>query len=247
MSAIITSFLLKALNGIVYGSIEKAYENRQYLKLFLLSKFKHRNSRIRLSISGLYRIQVDGKFLLVRGNRIQHQYQPVGGVFKTFPQAKSTLNDLGVESDNSSFGYDDTIKDDLRITIQGKNVTKFLKWYNKQKERELSPNREFIEELIETHILMDTGFRKFSEQFIKQRIEPLRFSEHFQCYEILIAEIYELKPTENQEQELRATMKIENDKFKWVTEDMIRRLGHDVSTSQTQFKIAETARWLLNN
>nr|WP_241158244.1 hypothetical protein [Adlercreutzia sp. ZJ138] len=35
-----------------------------------------------MSAAYLFRIKVGGKYLLIRGNRIKDQYQPVGGVYK---------------------------------------------------------------------------------------------------------------------------------------------------------------------
>ena len=54
--------------------------NYKRIWLFIQSVI-HYNKDIRFSISYLYRIKIDDKYLLIKGSKIE-QLQPVGGVYK---------------------------------------------------------------------------------------------------------------------------------------------------------------------
>ena len=58
------------------------YHNRLRIKIFSQSIMRW-NKNIRLSCAYLFRIKYNGKYLLVKGNRID-QYQPIGGVYKYY-------------------------------------------------------------------------------------------------------------------------------------------------------------------
>lgn len=54
-------------------------------------------SNIRLSISYLMRINIDGKFLLI-WNEKRATFTPIGGVYKYYEEGKGVLNQLDYES-----------------------------------------------------------------------------------------------------------------------------------------------------
>lgn len=87
---------------------------------------------------------------MVRGNRIKRQYQPVGGVYKYYDEARPALERLEFKPNIKMGNTDET--DDLRIWIKGKYLLKFMDWFMSMENREYDPCREFKEELI------DTGF-----------------------------------------------------------------------------------------
>lgn len=238
------AILFKLLNALIFGAFKKAYSNKEYLRYFLQTTIGLRKQRIRVSVSALIRIQLDGKLLLVRGNRIKHQFQPVGGVLKSLPSAKPVFDNMGVSSDYDSYGFDNDIQDDLRVRLPAKKLIAFLKWYNSEKDRESDPFREFHEELVATGILTVKVFPHIQTAHVRQVLTPIHFSNHFQCHELMIAEIYDLLPSQEQQEALRNTMTIQSDEFKWVSESAIRRRGHD---QHEPIVIAETAEWLLNN
>jgi TorA maturation chaperone TorD len=72
----------------------------------------------------------------------------------------------------------------------------------------------------------------------------IRFSIHFQCYEILIAEIFEIKPNEEQLSELKTLMAKESNEYLWAKEDQIFRRGA-ISGGNSNYTISETAEWVL--
>src|SRR5690242_2262007 len=71
-------------------------KNRAFLKLYWDCYKPWVSSEIRLSISYLYRIEMNGKYLLIKSYRIPNTYQPVGGVYKYYdPEAKKALYAMG--------------------------------------------------------------------------------------------------------------------------------------------------------
>jgi hypothetical protein len=223
--------------------IESGMENRKHLALLFLSKIRYRNKLIRFSISYLYKIKVDDKYLLVKGKRIQNQFQPVGGVYKRHSESKAELNAMGVLDDNS-MPIDGESRGDLRIRLPGKKAVALIKWFNAEKGREVSPFREFCEELILTDILDKTKFHYIDYSFVGRIEKGIRFSNHFQCYEYLIADIVELRPTGEQLIELRKLITVQSQDFIWVNENTIRRRGYHLEAG-VDVTISETSEWIL--
>jgi hypothetical protein len=181
--------------------------------------------------------------LLVRGKRIQNQFQPVGGVYKRYRESFYALNKLKV-TDDDNIPIDDTSIDDLRVKLPAQNVISFLKWYNSQLGREVSPYREFYEELIRANILTQKIFPYLNYIHVRRHQTKLRYSVHFQCNEILIAEIFEIKPNEEQLTELKSLQSIQSSEYIWAKEDQIIRRGV-IPGGNSNCAISETSEWIL--
>jgi hypothetical protein len=222
---------------------EKIIDNFNFIWLWVITHTKYRKEKIRFSISYLFKIKVDDKYLLVKGKRVPGQFQPVGGVFKRFRESYYALSKLDV-TDDDNIPIDDVSIDDLRIKLPARNTVSFLKWYNSQLGREVSPYREFQEELIRTEILKHSDFPYVNYIHRKRHMTKIHYSEHFKCYEILIAEIFDLKPSEEQLSILKTLVGITSDEFIWAKQDLIERKG--VTPGQTNsFTISETAIWTI--
>ena len=235
----LSDFAINILATIFILLIDLAIENFVHLKLFLQTKTKYRKRLIRFSISYLYQIEVEGKYMLVKGLRIPNQFQPVGGVFKRFRESFYELRNLKVTNDNN-IPIDDKSHQDLRVKLPGRNVIAFLKWYNSQLGREVSPNREFHEELISPAILDIKKFPYPNYIYLHRHQSSIHWSKHFKCHEILIAEIFKLMPNEEQFIELKKLIDIPSEDYVWVNSEAILNNGAD-----NNFKISETAKWTL--
>lgn len=227
-----SSFLYLLVN---IGSIN----NRIWLAC--LCNTVYRKLYIRFSISYLYRIKIDGKYLLVRGNRLKDQYQPVGGVYKRYPSSNYIFRKYGI-LDDEYMPIDDISKDDLRVLVPARHVIKFIKWYESGKEREVTPEREFREELVQTKILSKKNFSSIEYEYVKKVETKIKFSEHFQCREILIADIYEIIVNNNQIEELRQLQKNDSIQYKWIDAETIRRRGYNKTKV---IRISNTAEWVI--
>lgn len=234
---------INILAAAVVVFIEKVIDNFNKIWLWIVTHSFYYNKKIRMSISYLFRIKVEGKYLLVKGKRIQNQYQPVGGVFKRYKESFYALENLKV-TDDSNIPIDDKSMDDLRVKLPAQNVIAFLNWYDSQLGREVSPQREFSEELISPGILTHKTFPYLNYLHIRRHRTRIRYSSHFKCYEILIAEIFELKPNEEQIKELKATQLTSNPEIIWTDEDQIERRGA-IPNGNSSFTISETSEWIL--
>jgi hypothetical protein len=201
-----------------------------------------RHELIRVSISALVRIRVYSKHLLVRGLRID-QYQPVGGVLKRLPSSLSLLAELGV-CDDEKIPIDADSENDLRVMVPRSALIPFLEWYDTGKGREISPWREFYDELIAPGILPADRFPYIYYDYVKRNVTGIQYSEYFQCDELLIAEIYELIPTRDQLEALKALQSKSDEKYIWTTESLIRSRGVDPPKNFTAY-ISNHAVWIL--
>lgn len=187
--------------------IGKMWDNKGVLLLYSKTLFgSYRKKRIRFSISYLYRIRIpdSNSYLLIMNRRINNQLQPVGGSYKRYGDDKLFESwDYLPDNNKNGLGTDAISEKDLRFTVRGKYVIQVIKWFEEGKERECSANREFIEELVEPGILDKKIFEKIQYRHLKRQSQHLKWSDHHQCYEVLIYDIFELLPTEEQKEALR--------------------------------------------
>ena len=166
-----------------------------------LQQLKYHKKDIRLSFSYLFRIQVDGKYLLVKGNRLKNQYQPIGGVYKYYDEAKPTLESFNFRPDISMGNTTET--DDLRIYISGKHLLDFMQWFRSMKDREYDPKREFYEELIVSKLLPRDAFENIEYRKVCVHNNGVEHPVFMKCDELVYADIFEIKLTDNQKSVIR--------------------------------------------
>ncbi|MER5203804.1 hypothetical protein [Streptomyces sp. NPDC002825] len=204
---------------------------------------RYRRRVIRVSTSYLFRIIIDGKYLLIRGARYAHQFQPIGGVHKVSPQGSSSLHAMGV-TDDDLIPVDPARYGDIRVRVPGKMIAKFFRWFDSRQGREDSPWREFQEELVATGILSASNFPHIMHNYLRREVDPIRYSEYADSLEILVADIYELIPNQDQENELRQLAASNHPDLVWVSSQQIRRRGATPGQPQS-IEIAAHARRLL--
>lgn len=202
MKANIVSFIISVLAGLCTSQILKI-SSIYNLKLLYFRIFR-RNTDIRFSIAYLFRIKIDDKYLLIKGNRID-QFQPIGGAYKFFNSAKTILKGLNIRDDDK-IAIDDTSRDDLRVRVKAKHILKFIKWFQKRENREVSTLREFYEELIVPNYLDQQSLASFNPEYIKQTPIKITYSDFFKCHEILLHDIFEISLNDNEKQKIKAVL-----------------------------------------
>jgi hypothetical protein len=203
----------------------------------------YRRRLIRISFAYLIAIESNNKYLLVRGRRIPTQFQPVGGVFKTdLTMEERRLRFNAIE--DSRFPADEDLSTDLRMAIPGKELSGLLKWFRKGIEREILPLREFYEELVAAEHLDAQNFRYIDCERIGERSFPLRVDIASGMPQLILAEIWRLRPTPGQAAELAAIRNPRTPKSTLMAE---RTQLEGLRTSQrpANYEIAPTAKWLL--
>ncbi|MFB7114530.1 hypothetical protein [Streptomyces sp. NPDC056291] len=209
--------------GLAVPVFEQIAQNRENLR-HLWYSFRYRNQSVRISTSYLFKIYIDGRYLLIRGSRWRNQFQPVGGVHKVTPQGSASLAAMGV-TDDDLIPVDAASYRDLRVRVPGKHLFRFFQWFDSRVGREDSPWREFQEELLATQVLPQDKFPHIMHNYLRREVDPIRYSEWAQAYEILVADIYELVPTPEQADTLRALVPTQNPNVTWVTAEQIKRRG----------------------
>ena len=207
--------------------------------------FINADTIIRISFAYLYRIKIRNKYLLIRNTRNTGKYQPVGGVYKMLGNEKQELKNQFHVMDDDKIPIDESSRDDYRLRMENRYLRKFIERFDSSiasREKISDVGREFREELIENGIL---NWDKISYRYCGRHMTELRFEEHFQIYEILLADIVELIPSPEQEQDLRNLMIQKSDKYHFATAEQILRLGIDIEAGDLKEWIGDHAKKIL--
>lgn len=201
-------------------------------------RFIEDSTIIRISFAYLYRIKVGNKYLLVKNERGTEKYQPVGGVYKLLENEKMELRNRYQVKDDNKIPIDQSSRDDYRLRMENRYLRKFVKRFDRKAEREQIYNlgREFKEELIEKGIV---NWSQITYRFCGRHMTELRFGDHFQCYELLLADVVELVPTPEQEMDLEQLEKQHSDIYRFATADEITSLGIDTARGNLREIIAD--------
>lgn len=237
--------LVIILSGFVSASTAAIYEfvdtKGQGLKIWFQSKFLYKNKDIYLSFAYLYRIEVDGKYLLIRGNRLKDRYQPIGGVYKFYPEAKPFLEKLRYKPHTKLVNNDET--DDLRIEIKGKYLLEFYTWFLAMKDREYDPSREFYEEMISSGFLPEDKFRHMHYRKIGVHNKGITKSVISDALpEVIYADIFEVTLSDEQKKYVKMAVTNHPNKLCLASADELKSRKYNGSA---EMKIANNAVWLI--
>jgi hypothetical protein len=245
-SVVAVALIVNILSAPVSFLIIDGLTNIKKVKLLIQTRIIYRNKNVRLSFSYLFRIKVKGKQLLVK-NRTGNYYQLVGGAYKRYISTERMFEGYHIKSDRIFETSHGIAKNDLRIHVPGKFVLKILHWFNSKADREISQWREFCEELLTSDILDKHKFRYIDYRYVHTLQTPMQKARKLDCQEILIYEIFDLIP--NEEQKLALEELYDNgdtDKVKWADEIIINSLGFNEYLKETPYEIGVHTKWALN-
>lgn len=217
-------------------------EKKSTLKSYLEIKWLQiKRQPLRISFSALVKIKLDKEYLLVKSARITDQWQPVGGVYKFFDENKT--EELGLRDDKM---YKDSPKNEFRLEFPHEkvlNAFKLEKWFYEKTGREITPHREFYEELIKTGTLDKELFAVLNFKFLNsERIYS--YSEHFKKQELKIFEIFEFIPTPEQLKAIQTLKDSKNQAVVFLDQDTIER--HGVKTPSTEeYRVGSHTQYVL--
>ncbi|WP_430610438.1 hypothetical protein [Enterococcus sp. DIV0876] len=195
------------------------------------------NKKIRLSLSYLFQIKDDGKFLLIHGNRIQ-QYQPIGGVYKYYDTFNNIKQVLEVSDESNEHFFEEA---DLRIEAPAKNIMKVLEWFKTRKNRETTVTREFIEEIIEPGLLDIEDLKEVRFEYVNTKETGLRYSHYFKMDEYLSYDVYRVTLPEKLMEKLKKNAASSN-KFFWASQNDIDT--ENIYIDGQAVKIGEHAKYI---
>jgi len=194
------------------------------LRRLLRGKVIKKTDAIRISFAYLFRIKVDGKYLLVLNGRGTNKFQPVGGAYKFDEHEEKILKTDFEAFEDGNISQDEFTHRDYRLNVPVKNLKKFVKRFNETSHRENLPDlsREFIEELVETDVLK---FDKIKYRYCGRHFTNIERSRHFKCYELLMADIVELELDDNQLTMIRKLINNDDNYYRFVDVDEIETCG----------------------
>ncbi|OIN57614.1 SMODS-associated NUDIX domain-containing protein [Arsenicibacter rosenii] len=216
-----------AISSLI-GILIDAWRLKDYILICVQVYFIRPLRPVRLSIAYFFRIEIDGKYLLIRNHKKPERgYQPVGGVYKYLKDENAEFfHNIGIE-DHTAMGIDDVSRNDLRCIIKHRmNLPKFIDWFSSKKNRELDPWREFYEELIADNLLNREVFPYIQYTYCRSDYEGINAPDFFSYEEFLYADIYQLKPDgERQKREIRKLFdeQHQNESYIFATPEEIRK------------------------
>lgn len=193
--------------------------------------FINNDTRIRISFAYLYRIKLGNRYLLVKNKRGTHKFQPVGGVYKMRPQEKRKLKGLFSVVDDKEIKIDESSRNDYRLYVSNGHLPRFVRRFDRGAMRERIDNvgREFREELVDTGIL---AWDRIEYRYCGRHMTELQFEPHFQTYELLLADIVELCPSESQRRDLEELASDCPPQCRFATSEEVYRLGVDTEAEK---------------
>ena len=202
-------------------------------------------TEIRISFAYLYRIKLGNKYFLVKNSRGTEKYQPVGGVYKFNSSEKEALKKRFHIMEDNKVTVDNSSRNDYRLRMQNQFLVDIVDRFNSadaDRERINNVSREFKEELVESGILRwDT----ISYRYCGRHMTELKFGEHFQYYELLLADIVELQPTDQQLEDLQNLMERESEQYCFVSKEEIDSLGINTQEGRLKEVIADHTKKIL--
>lgn len=236
--AVIASAIVGAVMSSVYELIDT---HGQGLATWFKSQILYHNKDLYISFSYLYKIEVDGKYLLVRGHRMKDRYQPIGGVYKYYPEARDFLDSIRFVPDAEFVNNNET--DDLRIQIKGKYLLRFYDWFFSMRNREYDPSREFYEELIAPRFLDEDDFRQLRyrkvdvhNKGITKSIVPERIAE------VIYADIFEVTLTDEQKHAVKRAVEEHPDDLCLAAPEEMRSRRY---AGSVEMNLGNNVTWLL--
>ncbi len=220
--------IFKISLGFVLGGLIEAIvfviENKKRWGI-IKTVFIKPNQPVRVTVAYLFRIEVNGKFVLVKRHKKDNQgFQPVGGAYKYLKEENRELFEkLGIEPCNHVPRDEDT-ENDLRIVIKKrKNLAAFIKWFEGRKNRELDPYREFCEELITPGFLPHEAFKHIKYIFVGNHIEGVIKSPVYPEDELRYADIFELRLENDAQKKAIQDLKSQTHEILFATPSEIKR------------------------
>ncbi|MDI3321417.1 hypothetical protein [Pinibacter soli] len=245
-SLLIVGLLINIISAPIGFYIVELIANIKRLPLFFQTRILLPEQYIRMSFAYLIRIKVNGKYLLVK-NRKGNYYQLVGGAYKRYVSSEKLFEELEIKSDRQFSTEHGIAKNDLRMQVKGKHVLDVFKWFASKEDREISQWREFCEELLSTGILNKELFRYIDYKYVDTLLTPFQKARYLDCQELLIYEIFDLIPNEEQMHELEKLIdQGNNEKVKWADDMLINGLGFNEWSRETEFEIGAHTKWAAN-
>ena len=212
-----------------------------YLRRLYRLKLIKRTDRIRISYAYLFRIEVDGEYLLIKNKHGFNKFQPPGHTYVLSLEEKNYLkaNFYVTEDDRIK---SKKVKNDYRLFVPAYMMKKFYKRFLHQIDVVKTENYQngFKATLIDSGVLNPVIFENINLRFVRRHIENIKFTKPFKCYEMLLADVFEVVLTQDQIDSIRKLRENKNsDQYEFANEELIKSLGVDTAVGDMYAEIAE--------
>ena len=244
----LATLILEYSTGSLFSNILSLFEGNNWKtsqrKLVKEGKLQP-DTKVRISFAYLFRIKIDNYYFLIQNNRSK-KYQPVGGAYKFSEKERDYLSDTFSLEDDDRIPVDEITKLDYRLFVKNKDLRNFFKRFNKttQSENIEDLSREFIEEIFNSSVLNQSDFGTLTYKYCGRHITQIEDTV-FWPFEILLADIIEIRLTAKQETLFRDLMKKECEKYIFATSKDIKHLGVKIGTHQLRDSIANHTHKIL--
>ncbi|EGO8777695.1 hypothetical protein D9Y97_14620, partial [Enterococcus faecalis] len=153
--------------------------------------------------------------------------------------ANYLAENIPVENDDR-IPVDKITKRDYRLLVKNKYLRKFVKRFDKTSYRESIDDlsREFVEEIFSTNILDKNKFGDLSYKYCGRHMTNVEYGNVFNHYELLLADIIEVRLSHNQEELFRTLMGKDSIKYRFATYTEIKSYGVGYGTDTLTDNIA---------
>lgn len=171
----------------------------------------------------------------------------MGGVYKVHPREARYLRENFFAEDDNKIPVDESSKGDYRLRFKNRYLRKFVRRFDETSDREMINNlvREFKEEIFDTEILQRATFGTLTYTYCGRHMADFRYGEHFQCYELLLADVVQMELTEAQEQQFITLMGEASDKYIFASDEEIKSLGVKAGSNELAEKIGDHTKKIL--
>lgn len=199
--------------------------------------------QIRISYSYIFRIEVNGYYLLVKDEQGRNNYHPVGGVYK-FNSEEVDISDDFEGSYDGLFNDTEDTQDDLRLIIKKNKLKKFKKWFSKEIQREIlcDLSREFREELLERKILSIDIFKNIKYKYAGSYTSK-SYNDILKMNQVRHYDIIDLKLTNIQKKYLKEINKAPTDLYLFATKNNIE--NGCIESGGNRYEIANYTKLIL--
>lgn len=206
-------------------------------------QFSSNKSNIRVSYSYIFRIEINGWYLLVKDEQGRNNYHPVGGVYKYYPEQIGIAEKFDGTYDGLFNDTQDT-QNDLRLIIKKNRLKQFKIWFSKETERENISNlsREFKEELIERKILPDDIFNNIKYKYLGSYTKK-SYNETLKMDQIRHYDIIDLRLTNSQKSLLRNINKSPTSLYLFATKNNIE--SGFIESGGNRYDIADYSKLII--
>ncbi|MBQ6849531.1 MAG: hypothetical protein IJN77_00655 [Oscillospiraceae bacterium] len=197
-----------------------------------------RETKIRISFAYLFRIKINGKYLLTINKRTG-KYQPIGGAYKFYNEEKLHISKTFNAEDDNFIPVNSITKNDYRLIIKNKDLRAFVKRFNKTKYRESYDNlsREFKEEILWDNLDTGAAFDEITYRYCGRHYTNIA-PNISGTYELLLADIVELVLNKEQEDYLNKIVCKYPESFCLVSDEQITNYGVKKGTDELKDVVA---------